>query len=77
MAVVDSTPVSVDTLSDLHRVRAAAPATINKDLSHENTIVLVFTLALIGFGIFLGVGIRTKSNIIEKPITLSMTEKQS
>ena len=25
VAVVDSTPVSVDTLSDLHRVRAAAP----------------------------------------------------
>ncbi len=43
----------------------------------KNSILLVFALILIGVGIFLGVGIRTKSNIIEKPITLSMTEKQS
>ena len=43
----------------------------------KNTIILAVALALIGFGIFLGVGIRTKSNIIEKPITLSMMEKQS
>ncbi len=43
----------------------------------KNTILLVFALVLIGFGIFLGVGIRTKSNIMEKPVELAMTETHS
>ena len=43
----------------------------------KNTIFLVLVLALIGFGIFLGVGVRTEANVVVTPIELSMTEKSS
>lgn len=43
----------------------------------KNIIFLVVALLLISFGIFLGVGIRTKASIVEKPQELALTEKTS
>lgn len=43
----------------------------------KNIIFIIIALLLIGFGIFLGIGIRTKASIVEKPQELSLTEKTS
>jgi len=43
----------------------------------KNTFLLLIALALIGVGIFLGIGIRTKSNIVEQPINLKITENKA
>jgi hypothetical protein len=43
----------------------------------KNTLFLIIALVLIGVGIFLGIGIRTKSSIIERPINLAITENKS
>lgn len=40
----------------------------------KNTLLLIIALVLIGVGLFLGIGIRVKSSIVEGPINLSMTE---
>lgn len=43
----------------------------------KNTILLIFAFILIGFGIFLGIGIRTKSHIVEKSFTPTLTEART
>jgi hypothetical protein len=46
-------------------------------LKMKNIILITVALALIAIGIFLGIGIRTKANIVEKPQELKLTEKIS
>ena len=43
----------------------------------KNIILLAISLVLIVTGIFLGVGMRTKASVIEKPHQLELTEKRS
>ncbi len=43
----------------------------------KNMILTAAALILIASGIFLGLGIRTKANIVEKPHELKLTEKFS
>ena len=43
----------------------------------KNLLLLAFALILIGAGIFLGLGIRTKVNVVEKPHEMALTEKIS
>lgn len=43
----------------------------------KNIVLLIIALILIGIGIFLGIGIRTKASIVEKPQELALTEKIS
>jgi hypothetical protein len=43
----------------------------------KNILLLAFALILIGAGIFLGLGIRTKANLVEKPHELTLSENRS
>ncbi len=43
----------------------------------KNIILIATALVLIASGILLGLGIRTKANIVEKPQELKLTEKLS
>lgn len=43
----------------------------------KNMILTAAALILIASGIFLGLGIRTKANIVEKPQEIKLTEKIS
>lgn len=43
----------------------------------KNFFILLAALILIGTGLFLGIGIRTKTHVVEKSITLEMTENHA
>ena len=43
----------------------------------KNMILIAAALVLIASGIFLGLGVKTKANIVEKPQELKLTEKLS
>ncbi len=43
----------------------------------KNLFLLVFALVLIGMGIFLGLGLRTPTQIVEKPHEVALIEKRS
>ncbi|MCE2716536.1 MAG: hypothetical protein ACK4V2_07185 [Pseudomonadota bacterium] len=43
----------------------------------KNIIALLIALIFIGLGIFLGLGIRTKVQVVEKPILVELTEKRT